>query len=471
MVHRLNIDNLKTNYILTLVLFLVLPVTAFAEGYSGKAGAFLRMGAGAASIAGGEAGVARAIGIEQAHYNAAGLPYAPNNEITAGYHILSFDRNLSHVGVLYQVSSVSYWTVPFRPMILLEARGEEPAMLVVPGSKPGRTGTRLKINDYLYDFITEIVNNVNAGDIPAREEFTIVVNSTVVSAAVLYDAFTNLLELARSGNARTDEEVMELVYSNYRSVREKPAAVAVTWTHAGTGNIDGYNFDGLYYGDLGYFDNRFALSFGLKLSNQVALGVTAGVLYSSFTLPDDNPESISSNTFGADAGIQVRPFIESNMPYGLKSLSLGFAAYDLAAKNTWNTGEYWSQGTTKTDHFPRRYRAGFSYKPVVGVETYLDIETDFDGLIRPKGGFEYELLSGPAAFSYQGVRGAPGVSLANSPNYGLTLRAGMDRNKPSFGFGLLLKLFGLGATRLDYAYVIEDVSPEPTQVVSWRFRF
>ena len=49
------------------------------------------------------------------------------------------------------------------------------------------------------------------------------------------------------------------------------------------------------------------------------------------------------------------------------------------------------------------------------------------------------------------------------------LRTGYDKDQPTFGLGLEFVLNGLGMTRLDYAYVLENASPVATQVISWRF--
>lgn len=329
--------------------------TASAEGYAGYAGAFLRMGAGAVSVAGGDAGVARSMGIEQTNFNAAGLPYASSSEAHFGYHFLSLDRKLLYNGVLYQV--------------------------------------------------------------PRLES-------------------TPLL---------------------------KPAAVALTWTHAGTDNIDGRDRDGNPTESLGYFENRFAASFGLKFHRSFSAGVTLGVLYALFphqVREDDS--ALTSTTFGADIGVQVRPFLDAESPLRLNTLVLGAAAYGLLAKNSWNTTGVSSQGDTRVDDYPHRFRAGFSYRPLAGVETFLDLETDFEYLLLPKGGVEVGLFNDT---------GEKIKSRWTGGFTGLVLRAGMDRDRPAFGFGVGFRLFGVGSTRLDYAYVLEPVSPEATQVVSWRFLF
>ncbi len=450
-----------------------IPTQTFAEGFAGQAGAFLRMGAGAVAVAGGEAGVARSMGVEQTHYNAAGLPFSPGNEVHAGYHFLSLDRRLSHVGLLYQVPELSFWSGDLRPLELRRSiEGESLPALIIPGSLPGRRGQIYKVEDYLDPLVNAIIEYVNREDFIPGDDF--VPQLRIESIEVTAPALTELVKgavLELKGNiSKQKEDVLTHFEQNYRTTRYKPAAAALTWTHAGTDNIDGRTFDGRNYGTLGYFENRFALSFGLKVHRKISLGITAGVLYALFPdILEGDTKSLKSTTFGADLGAQVRPFLGSKVPYRLETLSLGVAVYDIAAKNSWNTKDYYSQGTEKTDYYPKRYRCGFAYKPIYGLETFLDLETDLDKLLRPKGGVEYQLYTGSSTLRQENPGTRPAINNSRGI-YGLALRAGFDRDRPTFGLGLALNLKGLGESRLDYAYVIEPVSPEPTQIISWRFR-
>ncbi|MDP8208223.1 MAG: hypothetical protein P9L92_16270 [Candidatus Electryonea clarkiae] len=467
------INSLLTGGIFVIIIGLgIQGEPVFAEGYSGYAGAFLRMGSGAAALGSGEAGVARSMGVEQSHYNPAGLPFAPGNEINAGYHVLSLDRKLAHLGILYQVKSVSFWRDPLRPLVLYEPKdSNDLAELAVPGSMPGRRGRQVKVDDFIQPLAEAISGYANDNIDVMDESFDpqIVMEGTSVKVPSLKILFIETVPGIRRLSLKTDEEVLVFLKTNYRTSREKPAAAAVTWTHAGTDEIGGYDFNGRRYGTLGYYENRFALSFGIKIHHKISLGITAGVLYALVPdLLEEETKALTSTTFGADVGLQVRPFRGDLMPYRLETLSFGMAAYDLAAKNSWNTTGYWSLGTTKTDYFPRRYRAGFSYSPIRDLEAFFDLETDLDELVRPKGGFEYHLLGwgNTKDYNFRDAGESSGGKI-----YGLALRTGWDRDRPTFGVGLNFNLRGLGATRLDYAYVAEPVSPEPTQIISWRFRF
>ncbi len=435
-----------------------------AEGYAGRAGAFLRMGAGATTLAGGDAAVARAVGAEQAHYNAAGLPYSPSNEVHAGYHVLSLDRQLYHVGALYQVPSLSFWSAPIEPLEVLPADEDHPhPRLVEPGTGLVRRPRQLKVDDYL-DPLTDIILQL-AQDETLPPPFLLTIKGTDYEAPVLEAVILETAAEAQQRGLETTDEIQELLRERYTSQRVKPAAVVVNWTHAGVTDIEGRGFDGRRYGTLSFHENRFALAFGLKLHPKVSIGTNVGILYA--LIPDmleEESKALTSTNIGVDIGVQVRPFLDNDVPYRLETLVLGAGVYDLGGKYTWNTTGYWSQGTTQDDLFPRRYRAGFSYMPISGLEVYLDLETDLDLLLRAKGGLEYRLfgsLRGDAGLMHSGMVQA----------HGFVVRAGWDRDRPSLGLGLDIKLRGLGITRLDYAFVVAPVSPEPTQVISWRFRF
>ncbi len=461
--------------VVTLLTFLPFAKQTFAEGYAGYAGAFLRMGAGAVSMGTGDAGVARAMGVEQAHYNPAGLPFAPRNEFHLGYHVLSLDRRLIHVGGLYQVSGISQWKRPIRPLRATRAAGGANAYGILEPSRGARRRSQidLSVNDYIESLADAILEYAGQEDWQNRLDPPLIeVDGFAYDATILESVFRSTIPVVRERNLHTGDEVLDILMREWREVREKPAAVAVTWTHAGTDDIEGRDFDGNHYDDFGFFENRFAMSFGLKLTPNLSAGVTAGILYALVPDVKNDGSSLTSTTFGADVGIQYRPFLPynteitettmENIPYRLHTLTFGAAIYDISAKNSWNTDNFWSNASTRTDYYPDRYRFGASYEPLDGLGVYVDMETDLDELLRPKVGAEYAVIR-PVDYA---------SSQANRSNvYGLTVRAGMDRDRLTFGMGLSFALRGLGLTQIEYAYVPEPVSPEPTQVISWRFGF
>lgn len=439
---------------------LLVSGTAHAEGYSGEAGAFLRMGAGPTALATGDAGVARAAGVEQAFYNPAGLPFAQGDELWFAWHKLSLDRKLMHLGALYQVKSISLWSGPVRPVVLVENKESGERRLVYPNETRSRGIRTIRPDGYLDALADAALALANSSD--AAGITTINLEDGPARAGALAPLVRELAGAIKQNNLVDRASVLALLRDRYQRIQHNPAALSLNWTHAGTDNIDSRDFDGNVIGSLGWYENRFSLAFGLRVHEMVSLGISAGVLYA--LIPDAlESGSLTSTTFIADAGVQIRPFIGRTLPANLQSLTFGAAAYGLGAKNSWNTTGYWSQGTTKDDNYPSRYRIGAAWTPVAGVALYSDLETNLENLAQLKSGVELSLIQ-PASSG----RGLMNISSGSMP--GVVLRAGLDRDRPTFGLGLELKLRDLGVTRLDYAYVVESVSPEATQVVSWRFQ-
>ncbi len=138
---------------------LLTPATAFSDGYAGSAGAFLRMGSGAATLAAGDAGVARAIGAQQAFYNPAGMPYAPSNEIYLGYHVLSLDRKLGHLSGMYQIPQIKFWQDPIVPIRARRIEQNDKYLtLVAFDAIRQRSDEDFKVKNYLPSLIETISN-------------------------------------------------------------------------------------------------------------------------------------------------------------------------------------------------------------------------------------------------------------------------------------------------------------------------
>jgi len=444
-----------------LALLLTNAPEARSDGYAGYAGAFLRMGSGPVTMATGDAGVARCAGAEQASYNPAGLPYAPGNEVWIAWHNLSMDRTLGHFAALYQVPSVSFWGDPVKPIVLMPPKGQSSHPYAVYPNETRSRGVRsLRPEEYLPAIANAVLEAIE-NDTEVDRNTLLQLPGGPAEAGSLKPLLDETLLLAETAEYSTPEEIIDALRVLYQRTQKKPAALTITWDHAGTEDIQARDFDGIQTGTLGFYENRFSLAFGIKLHSTFSLGVSAGVLYA--LVPDliEEGSSLTSTTFIADAGLQWRPLLEKEVPANLQTLTIGAAAYGLGGKNSWNTTGYWSEGTTKEDNYPDRYRIGFAYSPVASLSLYSDVETDLADLARYKGGLELSVME------IAGVSGGSSSSLGAMPK--IMLRAGLDKTQPTFGLGLEFLLSGLGMTRLDYAYVMEDASPVATQVISWRF--
>jgi hypothetical protein len=425
------------------------------------------MGSGAIALGSGDAGVARSMGGEQSHYNPAGLPYSNGNELTLSTHLLSLDRRLSHVSAVYQVPQISFWRGPMRPVYVERIDGVSSIEYV---DQTRKSVKQIAPDEYLDAFVLAVKRFVetsgpgrNAPSVPS--EMTLLVNGEMVhvEAGALQPVIEEMTRAALRENLTSEAEIQAMVRRRFLRVQQKPAAVALNWTHAGTDGIEARDFDGVKMQDLGYFENRFSLAFGIRLHRTISAGVNAGVLYA--LVPDlmEDGGALTSTTFVGDAGIQVRPFAgQKNRALALESLTAGAAVYGFNGKNSWNTTGYWSLGTTREDEYPLRYRFGASSSLTDQVALFSDVETDLADIAQLKIGLQVNVVE--RAFS---AFGAAPSSSGDRP--GLALRAGLDRDRPTFGLGFTIVLNGLGVTSIDYAFVMEPVSPEATQVLSWRF--
>lgn len=222
----------------------------------------------------------------------------------------------------------------------------------------------------------------------------------------------------------------------------KPSAgVSVGWINAGVSNIDGRDFDGNHYGTLGFYQNAFTFAFANRFSEYVAVGVGCKVLYALFPEMLDDDKALKSTGVGFDAGIMVKP---------VDMIRVGVQVRDINGKFNWDTSEYWSKGISKTDDFPRIYKLGVAAFPNENLAVEYDLETSAKEAVAHHFGTEYK------AFIKQ--------------NHEFALRAGYDDGNMTFGFGYQFPV-KRAASRLDLAYVMEEISPEDTIIISWSLLF
>ena len=226
------------------------------------------------------------------------------------------------------------------------------------------------------------------------------------------------------------------------------AGVALGWIHARTSNIDGRDFDGIHYGWLSQNENAFQMAFGVGDTTRVGVGLAVKVIYSLY--PDMTAEgnAVNANGVGMDVGVRVRVLPMLVLAARIKDFN--FLNPDRKMRITWDTSEYWSQGSSKSDRFPVQFVGGAMVTPLDGLTVAGDAEISSAYDRRLHIGVEYA-----KRFSDQ-LQGA--------------IRAGVDYHNITFGFGITPKVWHLQTT-LDYAYIIESVSPIDSHIFSWTFQF
>jgi hypothetical protein len=226
------------------------------------------------------------------------------------------------------------------------------------------------------------------------------------------------------------------------------AGIALGWIHARTSSIDGRDFDGIHYGWLSQDDNAFQMAFGVGDTARFGVGLAVKVVYSLFPDMTSEGKAVDANGVGMDVGARVKPM--SFLTLGAQIRNFNFLNPDRKMKITWDTSDYWSQGSSKADRFPVQFVGGVMVEPVAGLSVACDAEISSTFDRRMHVGAEYA-----KRFSDQ-LSGA--------------IRAGVDYHNLTFGIGITPKVWHLQTT-LDYAYVIEAVSPLDSHVISWTFQF
>jgi hypothetical protein len=218
------------------------------------------------------------------------------------------------------------------------------------------------------------------------------------------------------------------------------AGVGVAWLHAGVSNIDARDFDGNPMEMIDQSSNLFIFGFGVQFHERVGAGIAVKKNYETFGRIGNENRSINGGGFGGDAGIFVRP---------IDRLTVGAQVKDIGVKTTWNTTDYWSQGTSKTDKWPAQYRVGAAYTQY-GLLGALDVESSAEGETRLHAGVE-----GTRQFTEK-------QSIAG--------RLGYDAGAVDFGLGIGFAFWKVQAM-LDFVYTLENIAPDDATTLGWSVKF
>lgn len=218
------------------------------------------------------------------------------------------------------------------------------------------------------------------------------------------------------------------------------AGVAVGWLHGAVSDIDSRDFDGRPLEEIDMSSNVFQFGFGVQFSPKIGAGVAAKVVYETFGKIADDDTPVNGDGFGVDAGIFAKP---------IDHLSVGAQLKDLNSKTTWNTSNYWSQGTSKTDEWPIQYRVGAAYEKS-GITGALDLEGSEEGETKVHVGAEGQTW----ITDRQWVAG----------------RVGLDHENLNFGVGLGFEFWKV-LSKVDLTYTLESVAPDDAVAVSWGVEF
>lgn len=227
---------------------------------------------------------------------------------------------------------------------------------------------------------------------------------------------------------------------NYSQKLPPTAGISLGIINTGVGDLEGRNRDGVVTEMYSTSENVFLLSFGTKVDDNTALGISTKIFYYSLF------EGVSSTTVGFDIG-----FLTSLT----EDLTLGVVIQDINSKYKWDTSSlYGQQGNTTIEKFPLRRKIGLAYasRPFAAIATG---EFEWIGsVLLARFGLEKELSEGIA------VRG--GVDQ-------ISFNGEIDA-KPSLGFSLQTPI-ALWNPSVHYAYVFEPYSPGGIHILSIKLSF
>ena len=231
------------------------------------------------------------------------------------------------------------------------------------------------------------------------------------------------------------------IYSDEPGV-QTISGISVTWINAGDAEIQGYDSDGFKTEMLSVFENQFAVNFGTRFSDRLAVGFNAKFYYSGLY------DGVTSSGFGLDVGLlyTVSPV-----------LRIGLVAQELLTKYKWDTSDLYGPqyGNATEDAFARVYRAAVGY-------TLPD---------------DYGIAAAEVEMIDDVLLGRLGVEVPVAKN--IWLRGGVERldfsdagidPRPSFGFSVAQPVAQLQPV-IHYAFILEPVAPSPTHVLSFALQF
>ncbi|MFQ5823714.1 MAG: hypothetical protein ACE5JB_06640 [bacterium] len=215
---------------------------------------------------------------------------------------------------------------------------------------------------------------------------------------------------------------------------------ALSWIHAGVGDIDGRDSDGRPVGDLSNSENAFIFSFALKPAKVFSLGLSVKVLWNRFPDVGINSETVSATGVGFDFGALFSPN---------QWVTFGIAVKDLNSKYTWNTDKiYGEDGSQTINKFPKVVRTGVAF--VVPKIPELTLAFDYE---------DSKELNSRIHLGAEGVYKEV-----------IVLRGGFDDGALTAGGGYHFDLFGKMA-QLNYAFTSAGNRPDEEHIFTWVLQF
>ena len=226
------------------------------------------------------------------------------------------------------------------------------------------------------------------------------------------------------------------------------AAMSVSWTYAGVGDLYEYDVDGVIGDKISNYTNAGTFTFARRFTPVLSLGATLRYI-------QQNIANIDAYTVGFDLGIHFRfqrDWHLGGLTVPMSNVRLGAAVQRINQSYPWATGDYWVQlgesGSSVDERFPLIARTG------VAANVWKDL-----ALVA----FDAEFNEEQDARLHIGGEVRPHPALA--------LRVGIDDAEPSFGAGFQPQLQKSLRLVLDYAFAMQPGPIDAEHVFSLGLRF
>lgn len=224
------------------------------------------------------------------------------------------------------------------------------------------------------------------------------------------------------------------------------AGLSVGFVRAGTDEIDGRDSNGEHFDMLSYSDNLIHGSFALKPHEMLTVGITIKWIIGA--IPDILPENANQYSYamGLDFGMLFLP---------RENLRFGFQIRDINARYNWESSDVWGDSNNpKEDRLPNLVRIGASWDAIKTLSVAADLIINTTQIGDDSDAFEPHF-------------GAEWQHPLNR-NQGFIIRSGYNGEAPTFGMGFIMRV-GKVKTRLDYAFIMEQVAPSGSHLIGWNF--
>jgi len=215
-----------------------------------------------------------------------------------------------------------------------------------------------------------------------------------------------------------------LNFLSYTQSLKPTAGLSVAIMNAGVSDIEGRDRDGNKTETYSTSENMLILSFGIRVSPQISLGVAPKIYYYSLY------KDLSSTTVGFDVGAA----------YALNDrITFGLVFQDIGSKYKWDTSNlYGLDGNVRDEDFPVRYRVASSYaNPDWGLIGSAELEAIGETILA-RVGAELEIVP---AFAVRAGLDQISISdeLLPKPSFGFTLKYSLESWTPALHYAFVLE--------------------------------